>query len=204
MLESDSVAFVRHIARTEATPPLWYALGWVAHQLVGVSPGGFRWTSVLAGGFLAATAVVLAARLLPLWASFFAGLLVAFGWQFVFHGRELRAYELLALEAVLLALAVEAASSRPTTSRLAALGAVVAAGSLTNYFFLLSVSAALIWLWIEPTKRRARRAVTIAIAAGGIPLVIWSPILIHQYRGQQFSWIGPFDVDRVLTAFWLV
>ena len=46
--------------------------------------------------------MVVARRLLPLWAAATAGLLAAVGWQFVSHGAELRAYALYGLLALLL------------------------------------------------------------------------------------------------------
>jgi hypothetical protein len=49
-----------------------------------------------------------------------------------------------------------------------------------------------------------RRRILLATAVGLVPLAIWSPILVHQYLGQRFSWVGPFDANRVLTAFWLL
>ncbi|HTS74381.1 MAG TPA: hypothetical protein VMG74_11780 [Gaiellaceae bacterium] len=196
LVAHSPVSAIRQVARVEATPPLWYALGWLANA-VGVRPEWYRGLSVLAGGLLAGAVVYLARRVLPLWASVAAGLLVAFGWQFVDHGRELRAYEFLALLSVLFALAL---ASRHEWG----LAVCVVAGALTNYFFLLSVLAGVIWLWTEPTVREARRRLTGVIAVSLVPLLVWSPVIVHQYRGHRFTWIGPFNMRRVLEAFWLL
>ena len=85
-----------------------------------------------------------------------------------------------------------------------ALAACVVAGSLTNYFFLLGVLAGVIWLWTEPSLRGTRRRLTGVIAVSLVPLLVWSPVLVHQYRGHRFTWIGPFSLRRMLEAFWLL
>jgi hypothetical protein len=204
LVQSTPWGMVHQIARTEATPPLWYAIGWALHQL-GVSPHGYRAMSVLAGALLAAIALVLARRLLPLWASVLAGLLVAFGWQFVMHGRELRAYELFALASVVFAWVLlrelEPRDGRSGRRRYG-LALAVAFGALTNYFFLLTVAAALIWLWSERELAAERRRVAVGVGIGLIPLMIWSPVLVHQYLGHRFSWIGPFSVRGVIDVYW--
>ncbi len=93
------------VARTESTPPLWYALGWVVHH-AGLSIDGVRLLSVASGALLAAGVVAIARQLLPLRFAAVAGLLVAVGSEFAFHGYELRAYELFALLTAVFALAL--------------------------------------------------------------------------------------------------
>jgi hypothetical protein len=204
LVQSTPWGMLHQIARTEATPPLWYAIGWVLDQ-IGVSPHGYRAMSILAGALLAALTLVLASRLLPLWASILAGVLVAFGWQFVMHGRELRAYELFALASVVFAwvlLRELGAREQLRARHRPGLALAVAFGALTNYFFLLSVAAALIWLWSERELAPERRRIAAQIGIGLIPLLIWSPVLVHQYLGHRFSWIGPFNVRGVIDVYW--
>jgi hypothetical protein len=196
LTESSPYSALRQVVRLEATPPLWYLLGWLANA-VGIGPGGYRWLSALAGAAAAALTVVLARRVLPLWASAVAGLLTALGWQLVMHGRELRAYALLELLAVLFALAL-------TRGPGLVLGLVVATGAMTNYFFGLTVLAGLAWVWLEPTVRRDARRLSAWIGAGLVPLLLWSPALVHQYQGRRFAWIGPFDLGRLVEAPWLL
>src|SRR5581483_4056572 len=100
------------------TPPLWYALGWVLHRL-GAGVVDVRLLSVCAGALLAMGVVALADQVLPRPAPYAAGLFVALGSQFVLHGRELRAYELLALVATAFALALVRAQRSPTRLNLA-------------------------------------------------------------------------------------
>lgn len=192
---------LRQVARTESTPPAWYALGWIAH-LVGVSVTDVRLVSVLAGGLLAVAVVFYARTLLPLWASGLAGLAVALGYQYVLHGRELRAYETHALLVVVLALSASRVVARPTRWKLTALALVVAVGALVHYFFLLSAAAVLFWLWTAPSARPVRRSATLAIAAGLVPLLVWSPALWAQYRHHRFSFIGAFDWHTVTKTYW--
>jgi hypothetical protein len=199
--EPNPVAVARHVAGTESTPPVWYELGWVVHQL-GVPVEGVRLLSVLAAAALAGLVVVLGRRLLPLWASTLAGVLVALGNQLVVHGRELRAYELYALLTLAFAAVLASFTSSPTRGRGAAVALTVAAGALTHYWFLLFVATGLGWLWTYGEASRVRLPGTRWIGIGLIPLVAWSPILLSQYEDRRFAWIGPFDADTVLGAHW--
>ena len=197
MLERTPVGVLHHVARTESTPPLFYVLGWLV-RAAGVPVQDVRIVSALAGALLAGATVLLARRIVPLWGAALAGLAVALGYQFVFHGRELRAYELDALLTVTLAFAVLSFVDRPGRRNAVVLALVVAAGALTNYFFLLSVAAVLLWAW----RSRVRRQLTLAIAAGLIPFAAWTPVLAFQYRHHRFSFIGPFRLHAVLTSYW--
>jgi Dolichyl-phosphate-mannose-protein mannosyltransferase len=183
---------VDRVEETESTPPVWYLLGWVAHR-AGLSVEAVRFLSVLAGALTAALVVVYGQRLLPLWAAGTAGLLVALGGPLVARGHELRAYALYALLAVVFALALATAASRPTRWRLLGLAACVAAGLLTHYFFAFLVLAGLLW------ARSVR--VTAATAAGVVPCLLWLPALLGQYENQRFSWIGNFDLVKAVSAY---
>jgi hypothetical protein len=192
-------AMLGHVTRTESTPPLWYTLGWLAHQ-AGVSIHDVRLLSVAAGGLLAAVSVVYAARLVPLPAAALAGALVVFGAQFTAHGHELRSYELFALLAVVFALTLDGAAQRPSPRRLAAVTAATAAAALTHYFFAFTAAAALAWLWLEPRARPARARLTLAIAAGLALCLPWTPMFLAQFRHDGFWWIGPFRGELVVAT----
>jgi hypothetical protein len=182
--EPHPLAMLHHVARTESTPPLWYALAWLVHRC-GIAVEDVRLLSVAAAVLLAVGTAVAARRLVPAQGALLAGAAVALGYQFDFHGRELRGYELAAL--LTLALAVAAVRGRGLQ-----LAAVVAAGTLTHYFFLFSVAAVLIW---RPARWRA-------VAAGLVPLALWSPVLVRQYDRHRFAFIGPFRLHTVLTTYW--
>src|SRR5581483_3677292 len=115
------------VARTESTPPLWYALGWSIHH-VGVSIVDVRLLSVLAGAGLAALVVAVGRRVLPPAAAALAGLLVAIGGEFVAHGHELRAYELLAFLTAALAWLLLKELEAPSRKLEIAIAVVVALG----------------------------------------------------------------------------
>lgn len=190
---------LRHVARTESTPPLWYTLGWLTH-MAGLPVRDVRLLSVLAGGILAALVVDLARRFMPLAFAALAGLLVALGAELAAHGSELRAYELLALLALLLGRTVLAQVEAPSRRREAALATVVAAGGLTHFFFAFSVLAVVGWLWLDPAVRAVRRRTTIAIAAGGAVAALWAPVMFMQYHQDRFWWIGRFRMRYVVAV----
>ena len=181
-----------HVVRTESTPPLWYALAWLTHQL-GSSLQDVRGLSVAFGAALAALTVVLARTVLPLAPSALAGVLVAVGGQFAAAGSELRAYALLALLSVVFALVLERAATRPGRGSALALVLVTGAGLLTHYFFAFTLVAGALWLWLEPHVRAARGRVTLALLGGVAVVSPWLPFALRQYRQDRFSWIGSFD-----------
>jgi len=164
--EPTLARMLAHVARTESTPPLWYALGWLLRQM-GTPLQDVRLLSVAAGALLAALVVDVARRVVPLPLAAVAGLFVALGGQLVGHGQELRAYELLALLSLVFARCLLAEVDAPSRRRELALAATVAAGGLTHYFFAFSVLAALALLWFDRGARPVRRRATIAILAGG-------------------------------------
>jgi hypothetical protein len=151
-------------------------------------------------GILVMLVVVLAARLVPVPLAALAGTLVAVGGQFAAHGRELRAYELLALLTVAFAFALSAAASKPSAARLAVLGATTAAGALTHYFFFFTAAAGLAWLSFERTARATRARASCAIVFGLAVWLTWLPQFVTQYRQQRYSWIGPFRGRTVLDT----
>lgn len=192
-------AMLSRVARTESTPPLWYALGWAAHH-AGLSIAEVRLLSTLFAALLAAAVVAVARELLPLRFAVAAGLLVAVGAQFAWHGHELRAYELFALLTALLAVSLVRSLGAPSRRHDVYLGLVVAAGLLTHYFFVFTVVAALGWVWLEPQARAIRRRSTIAIGAGAVLCAPWLPLFVQQFRRDRFWWIGPFRLHGVVAA----
>ena len=188
-----------HVGRTESTPPLWYALGWLLRQ-AGTPLQDVRLISVAAGAALAALVVDIGVRVVPLHLASLAGLLVAVGGQLVGHGQELRAYELLALLTVVFARCLLAELEAPSRARELALATTVAAGGLTHYFFAFSVLAALAWLWLDRSVEPARRRASAAILAGGLVAALWVPVMLQQFRHGRFWWIGSFQLRAVIAV----
>jgi hypothetical protein len=178
---------LRHVVRTESTPPLWYVAGWLVHQ-AGVPVYDVRLLSVMEDGVLVALVVLLAARLMPLRLAAAAGALVAVGAEFSAEGRWIRSYELFAVLTLALAFALLRGS-------VAAVALFVAAGSLTHYFFLFVVAAAAAWIIVE-----GRRRLLLGVGAGLIPFAAWSPWFVAQYDHHRYSWIGPFDWREVVLT----
>ena len=185
-------SMLARVVHTESTPPLWYALGWLLHQL-GVSLTDVRILSVLAGALLAALVVRFAADAVPVPAAILSGVLVSVGGQFAFADRDLRAYALLALLSIVFAFMLE-------RGRFVPLMIVTTAGVLTHYFFLFTVAAGLAWLWLEPGQRAARRRSTTAVAAGLAIAATWLPFALRQYRQDRYSWIGRFNAREVVNT----
>ncbi len=191
-------ALLRHVARTESTPPLWYLLTWAVRQ-AGVPMQDLRLISVLAGGLLAAVVVVIARRFVTQPLAVAAGLFVAVGAEFVDHGHELRAYELAALLSALLGLLLVRELERPSRRNELLLTATVAAGGLTHYFFAFSVLAAIAWAILDPGARAIRRRTLSALACGGVVAATGAPMLLQQMHQNRYSWIGTFRL-RFVTA----
>jgi hypothetical protein len=197
--EPTFTGMLAHVARTESTPPLWYALGWLLRR-AGTPLQDVRLLSVLAGALLAALVVDVARRVVPVPLAALAGLFVALGGELVGHGQELRAYELLALVSLVFARCLLVEIGAPSRRRELALSAAVAAGGLTHYFFAFSVLAALIWLWLDRDVRAVRRRATAAIAAGGVVASLWAPVMLRQLHQGRFWWIGPFRLRGVIAV----
>ena len=191
--EPTVTAAVRHVVRTESTPPLWYMLGWLAHH-AGVPVVDVRLLSVAFGGALAAVVLALASLVLPRGFALVAALLAAVAYQPVVHGSELRSYELLALLAATFALLLLRRANA------VAVGALVWAGLLTHYFFAFTVAAALAWVWLDPAARDYRRRATLAIAAGGACAAPWLPGFVAQYGHDHYWWIERFTVNAVAVT----
>jgi hypothetical protein len=189
-----------HRIRLESSPPAWFFLGRLTHQL-GASAESFRFWSVASSVLLTVLVVLYSRRFLPLHGAALAGLLTALGNQLVFHGTELRAYALLALLALVLPLVLEAAAAKPSRARLAALGLVVAVGSMTHYFFLLPLFVGLLWLWtLRGGAPSARLRVTLAAGLGTVPLLLWLPVVFEQAERVN-SWFGRLRRERVLDLY---
>jgi hypothetical protein len=194
ILREPSLAGALHrVVRTESTPPLWYALAWLVHH-AGAPIVETRLLSVALGAALAAVVYLLAGELVPRWAALAAAGLVAVGYEPVYHGAELRAYELLALLSALVGLLLV----RGRTG--AVLGATVWAGLLTHYFFVYTVAAALAWLWLDPAARAIRRRATTSIGAGAILAAPWLPAFLVQLHADRFWWIERFSAHIVLVT----
>jgi len=187
------------ILRTESTPPLWYALAWLGSRL-GAPLLDLRLLSVACGAALSAVTFLLARRFLGEWAAAAGAALTAVSYQPLVHGAQLRAYELLTVLVVALALLLALELREPRRALDVAVGATVWAGLLTHYFFVYAALVALIWTWLEPAARPVRRRVTVAFAVGAALAAPWLPAFLIQYRKDHFWWIARFSPAIVVTT----
>jgi mannosyltransferase len=199
IVRSSLFGALRGVVVGENHPPAFYVLGWAVHRL-GAPVVWERALSVAAAALLAALVVLYAARILPLACAALAGLAVALGWQFERHGWELRPYALFALAAFAVVVAVERAAEEPTTRRRALLTGVVLAGSLVHYFFLFTLAACVLWLFLSPAGR-ARRELLVAIAIGLVPLAVWSPAFVRQLQYEHFATLPGFSLRGVVDLY---
>lgn len=194
------------VVRRESSPPAFYMTAWAANRAaVVLVPGSrhvrsLRVLSLLFSLGTTALTFVLACRLLPLWAAALAGLVVSLGSELVVHGSELRPYSLLAFVCVLFAFTIRRAVERPDRGRLAVLAVTVALGSLTHYFFLFTLAGGIVWLVASRVQRAVVGRTGAALALGLVPLVIWSPYFLRQYRNGNYQTVAHFTVAR-LTQF---
>lgn len=201
---------IRQIVKGESTPPVFYLTARALDRTVS-GLGAVRRAQVLRvlplSFSLACTALtfVLALELMPLWGAALAGLLASFASLLFVHGYELRAYSLLAASCVAFVFLLERAVARPTFRRLALLAGVVAAGSLTHYFFLLTLAAGALWVLLSRPSRSLVLRLGITLIVGLVPLALWSPFWLEQYRNGIYATAPPLSlrllVDLAPTFF---
>jgi hypothetical protein len=200
IIEPNISEALGRIVRRESTPPAWYLLAWALHR-ADVSIHGLRVLSAIFAATLAGLSVPYARRFVSLPAAALVGLLVAVGGEFMRHNWELRAYAMFSLLCLLFAITLEWVSRSASTRRLAVFVVVVAVGSMTHYFFLFTLFAGLVWLWITPAVKSVRKRMTAAAALGLIPLIVWSPWFVHQTRADHTRRLGRFAVKKVELSF---
>lgn len=206
--ESGPRDVLRHVRRTESTPPAWYLLTWSVrktdvviaqgHPFGGVA--SLRLLSVLFAATASALTAVWAVRLLGnRLAAGLAGSLVALGSLPVEYAEQLRAYALVMLVSVVFGLLLVEAALRPRRRWLVGLAAATWLGAMTHYFFFFVVAAGVLWLWAARPRPPAAGRATLAIGAGVVAFVPWLPAFLGQEAHGRYRWIGPFDPVEVVT-----
>jgi len=191
---------LRHVRKTESTPPAWYLVAWGARTLTDADVASLRLLSVLFAAAAAALTAIWALRLLASQAAAaLAGSLVALGSLPAEYAEQLRAYALVVLVSVAFGMLLAEAAHRPRRRWLVALGAATWLGALTHYFFFFVVAAAVAWLWAARPRPAAAGRATIAIGAGTVAFLPWLPSFLEQQAHGRYRWIGPFDVAQVAT-----
>jgi hypothetical protein len=191
---------LRHVRRTESTPPAWYVVAWTARKATGADVQSLRLLSVLFAAAAAALTAVWALCLLgsrP--AAALAGSLVALGSVPAEYAEQLRAYALVVLLSVAFGMLLGEAALRPAGRWLVGLALATWLGALTHYFFAFVVVAGIAWLWAARPRPPAASRATLAIAAGAVACAPWLPSFLEQQAHGRYRWIGPFDAAQVAT-----
>jgi mannosyltransferase len=189
---------LRHVRKTESTPPAWYVVAWGVGKVTSADVQSLRLLSVLFAAAAAALTAIWALRLLgSRAAAALAGSLVALGSVPAEYAEQLRAYALVVLLSVAFGLLLAEAALRPARRWLVGLAAVTALGGLTHYFFLFVLGAGVVWLWAARPRPPAAGRTTLAIAAGTAVFLPWLPDFLEQQAHGRYRWIGPFDPAAV-------
>lgn len=194
---------VQRVINYESTPPTFYLAARVADRaLSGLNLAtrarATRGLSIAFSVGCTALALLLALEFLPLWGAALAALLASFASELVIYGSELRAYSLFAFMCVAFALALTRAAREPTVRRLALLAFTVALGSMSHYFFLFTFAAGVLWLVTASRNRSDLLRVGGALAVGLIPLAVWSPYWLQQFRNGHYGTAPPVSFTRVV------
>ena len=206
IITAHGVGNVLHLVRVnESTPPLWYLFAHGVDSAVGSLGSGatvitLRFISLVESAILVAVTVIWVRRFMAIPQVALVGGMLSFASILVEHRVELRAYTTLALLVVLSGMALQAASRRPTPSRLGLLALADAAGAMTHYFFVFSLAAGIIWIVVSPLKLRVKAQLLLTTCAAMLPLLAWLPSLAAQVRAHHFGFIGPFDAHQLVTV----
>ena len=178
LVRMDLGDMLETIPESEATPPLFYVVEWLAAQVLGTGEVGMRILPALFGTLTipvvyAATRYAASER-----AALAAAALAAINPFLVWYSQEARAYALLILLVALSVMWLFAYSRESRTSALVGWSLASAAAVATHYFAVFIVGPAAVWLLVAadgPVRRRA--AAVAAPALAGAALV---PLALHQ------------------------
>ncbi len=129
----------------------------------------------------------------------------------VYYGTDTRMYSLMGLEALVWYLAIRRAVELPSRGRLVCVLVLTTALMYTHYWDLYLVGVGALWaLWraVVEARRgvvpagaypRAARKVLLAMVAGGLLWLPWSPVFIFQALHTGTPWTSP---PGPRTCFW--
>lgn len=131
----------------------------------------------------------------------------------IYYGTDTRMYSLMALEALLWYLAVRRAMELPSRGRLVCVLGLTAALMYTHYWDLYLVAAGAVWAsWRSVAEARtgvvpagayprAARKVLLALVAGGVLWLPWSPVFVFQALHTGTPWTSPPGPQDLLSVF---
>ncbi|HTV11784.1 MAG TPA: glycosyltransferase family 39 protein [Acidimicrobiales bacterium] len=130
----------------------------------------------------------------------------------IYYSSYARMYSMMALEAVLLYLALLRALEAPTRGRLACMAVLTAACMYTHYWnlYLLGVVAAwVLWRAVSEAARQvpapghapgAARKIAWAMLGGGLLFLPWSPVFVFQVLHTGSPWSAPPSPANLLAV----
>jgi mannosyltransferase len=190
----------------ELTPPLFYALSWLATKL-GNPTETVRLVSVIAGVAAIPVTYLVGIRTVGVRGGVVGAALVALSPFLIFYSTEARAYALMMLLGLLSTLALLMALDDGRVRWWVAYAICSCAAVYTHYTVVFLLAAQLLWaLWTQPRARLALIGANVAVAVALLP---W----LSEFRADQRSPCGkiigelqPFDVTalRVDVGRWSI
>jgi glycosyltransferase involved in cell wall biosynthesis len=162
------------VARSEATPYLYYLLAWPWTRLFGFGEAGLRSLSALAGTLTVPLTYAAGATLVSRRVGIVAAALVAANPFLVWYSQEARAYALFALFAAS-TVYLFARALRGEPRSLAGWAVAASLAVATHYFAVFIVGAEAVWLAV----RQRRRALLAAVLPAAV-LVAEVPLIVRQ------------------------
>jgi mannosyltransferase len=181
LLRMDLVEMLRTIVETEATPPLYYVLGWGWTRVFGDGEVGLRSLSALAGTLTVPAAYAAGSVFFGRRAAIAAAALVAVSPTLVWYSQEARSYALAVLLCAVSFASLGRALRRPSGITLVIWAASSALALGTHYFAVFVVGAEALWLLAHVRSRSVLGAV-VGVGAAGVALL---PLALIQ-RGHGF------------------
>ena len=183
---------LREVPRSEATPFLYYLVGWAWGSLFGLGEVGIRSLSALAGTATIPVAYGAGAVMVSRRAGVVTAALVAVNPFLIWYAQEARSYALFALLGAGTVLAFGHAL-RGSRGWLAAWAVLSALALATHYYAVFLVGAEVVWLLL---RSRPRRPAVLATLVPVATLAAQAPLLLEQ-RGNGEAVTGSSLVDRI-------
>ena len=178
LLDMDFSGMFREMANTEATPPLYYAVGWLWTRVAGDSEVGLRSLSALAGTAAIPIGYLSARELLSRRGALWAAALIATNPFLVWYSQEARSYALLVPLSGLVLLFFLRALPAPESRPLLGWGCASGAALLTHYFAIFLIGPTAIWLLVR--HRQRPRRVVLAVLIPSVTALGLLPLVHHQ------------------------
>jgi mannosyltransferase len=186
LADADFGGLVDGIGDTEATPPVYYVVVWVAERLFGDGETGLRLLSALCGIALVPVAYAMGRALSGRRAGLIAAALVAVSPYLLWYSQEARSYALYALLSAASFLFFMRALERASPRALVAWAVLSALAIATHYFAGFIVGIEAVWLLLAVGRSRAVLAAVGAVAA---TCAVLAPLLLAQRSSGRVDWI---------------